>query len=373
MRPGDRPVRGHPAVALVREAAASARSQIVASTLLVLVVAGMLVAIASTTGRAAAAQRQVLQVIDLEDTRSITVRASADAGLTADLITAVGGLSGVDWVIGVGPAEDGFNRDRPGGQAVGVRRLYASTLDPLHLTTRSPLTDAAYVDPAGRALLGFAEPAGAISVAAGRTYPVVGLTTPPENLTRGEPMALIPATPTSTAPLVGMTVQASGPEHVAPLLTAVASMAVSPDPTKVTIESSSRLAALRASVDANLASFGRELLSLILTAAAALVSLILIALVQLRRRDFGRRRALGATRGMIIALLLVQVVLLVLTGQALGIAVTIALNRFRGEPLPGWDFFLATGYLCLLAATAGALIPAVIASRRDPLKELRTP
>ncbi|MEI2777812.1 MAG: hypothetical protein V9G19_17980 [Tetrasphaera sp.] len=57
----------------------------------------------------------------------------------------------------------------------------------------------------------------------------------------------------------------------------------------------------------------------------------------------------------------------------LGIAATLALFRLRDQPLPGWDFFFATGYLSLIAATVGAVIPAVIASRRDPLRELRTP
>lgn len=253
-------------------------------------------------GRAAAAQREVLHVIDLEGTRNIVVRATTDAGLTADLVTAVGGLSGVDWALGVGPAQDGYNLLRANGPAVGVRRVYATTLTPLHLSTRSPLPDAAYVDPAGRTLLGLADPAGAVSVGPGRTYPIVGLTFPPENLTRDEPIVLIPDIPTAKAPLVGLTVQASAQDQVAPLVSAVARMAVTPDPTKVTLESSTRLANLRARVDDNLASFGRGLLLLILAAGTALVTLVLVALVQLRRRDFGRRRALGATRGLIITL-----------------------------------------------------------------------
>ena len=362
-----------PPFALIREAAHTARSQIVASALLMLVIAGMVVAIASTTGGAAAAQREVLRVIDHEDTRSITVRATADAGLSADLLTAVGGLSRVEWAIGVGPAEDGYNLNRPGGQAVGVRRVYATSLAPLHLTTRSPVADAAYVDPAGRALLGLADPAGAVSVGPGHTYPIVGMMNPPTSLTRGEPMVLVPTAPTATAPLVGLTVEAESPEAVAPLLRAVASLAVSPDPSKVTIESSSRLAALRERVNADLASFGRGLLVVVLSTGAALVTLILFALVQLRRRDFGRRSALGATSGMVLSLLLVQVALLVGIGQVLGVGACLVLSRLRSEPLPGWDFFLAVAYLSLCAALIGGVIPAVIASRRDPLRELRTP
>lgn len=367
-------MRDHPLPAVIREAAAAARSQIVISALLMMLIAGTVIAIAGTAGQAAAAQRQVLNVIDREDTRTITVRARLDADLRADLVTQVSGFSGVEWVVGLGPAQDGYNANGVGRRAVGVRRVYSSSLDPLRLSHKSPIHDAAYVDEAAKDLLGLADSVGAVNVGAGlMSYPVVGAVNPPATVTRGEAVVFVPSSATNVAPLVGLTVQADSPDRVAPLLRAITTVVVSRDPSQVTIESSSRVAALRASIEEDLARFGRGLLLLILAASAALTALILAALVQLRRRDFGRRRALGATRGMVIGLLLTQVVLLVALGEALGIAIVVLTSTVRGADLPGWDFFLSTGYLILFTAVLAAIVPAVFASRRDPLKELRTP
>jgi len=51
---------------------------------------------------------------------------------------------------------------------------------------------------------------------------------------------------------------------------------------------------------------------------------------------------------------------------AIGLAAT-------GDPLPGWDFFTAVGILAIVTGLVAALIPALAAARRDPLKELRVP
>lgn len=44
-----------------------------------------------------------------------------------------------------------------------------------------------------------------------------------------------------------------------------------------------------------------------------------------------------------------------------------------GAPLPGAAFVLAVAALTLAAAVAASGVPALIASRRDPVRELRVP
>jgi putative ABC transport system permease protein len=44
-----------------------------------------------------------------------------------------------------------------------------------------------------------------------------------------------------------------------------------------------------------------------------------------------------------------------------------------GSPLPGFGYLIAVGVLACATAVAGAVVPAVAASRRDPLTELRVP
>jgi hypothetical protein len=67
---------------LPREAGAAARSQPVASVLTLLLVAGMIVAVIRTTGRTVGAEQDVLHSIDSVGTRTVTIRADQDAGVT---------------------------------------------------------------------------------------------------------------------------------------------------------------------------------------------------------------------------------------------------------------------------------------------------
>lgn len=93
----------------------------------------------------------------------------------------------------------------------------------------------------------------------------------------------------------------------------------------------------------------------------------------MRRRDFGRRRALGATRTMIVALMVGQVCLLATIGATAGAAVGLALLLARGEPTPPLEFIAALALGVTLAAATVCSLPAVWAATRDPLRELRVP
>lgn len=93
----------------------------------------------------------------------------------------------------------------------------------------------------------------------------------------------------------------------------------------------------------------------------------------LRRNDFGRRRALGASQGLIVGLLLTQVAVLSAIGAIIGCAAAAIGLAATGDPLPGLDFFAAVAALAVAVGAVAAAIPAVAAARRDPLTELRVP
>ena len=57
----------------------------------------------------------------------------------------------------------------------------------------------------------------------------------------------------------------------------------------------------------------------------------------------------------------------------LGGGVALLTLSIGGEPQPGWEFVIATLILTTAAATLGAVPPSIVASRRDPLTELRVP
>ncbi len=146
-----------------------------------------------------------------------------------------------------------------------------------------------------------------------------------------------------------------------------------PEVGEVTINSSEQLASLRGSISEQLGAFGAALTAGSLLLAGALVSIVQSALVMLRRKDWGRRRALGASRSLITALSMTQTGVVSLIGVLLGVGGSLLALRLSGDPLPSLRFSGAVATLALAVSLAAALIPAAIASRRDPIKELRVP
>ena len=130
---------------------------------------------------------------------------------------------------------------------------------------------------------------------------------------------------------------------------------------------------IRAAVQGELGQYGRQLITLVLAAGLVLVGLNIYGTINNRRRDLGRRRALGASRPTIIGLITSQTTLTALTGAAIGsLATNILLTRITGNapPLP---FTIAIITLATLTATLAALPPATIAAHRDPVHVLRVP
>jgi len=362
-------------VAVLREAFASARSQPVASTLTVLIVAGMIVAVMLTTGRTVAAEQSVLSTIDSAGTRSITVRAEDGAGVTSDVMDRIAGVEGIEWAAGFSSAIDATNTLIPDGTRVPVRYAYGTHLDRLGIPTASPVPgQLAYASATALRQLGLPDVAGSVTLTTGADYALAGRLTTPDFLTGFEPVVLIPQPdPTGSETINILVVTASRPDLVAPVSDAVLSLLAAEDPTKITVQTSEALAQLRALVQGQLGSFSRGLVLLMLAITGTLVAIILYGLVMMRRKDFGRRRALGATRSLIIGLLLTQTALLALTGTLLGNATAITVLLATGAPLPGPAFLTASSVLATATATLAALIPALAASRREPIRELRVP
>ncbi|MDQ3276010.1 MAG: hypothetical protein M3Q39_13540, partial [Actinomycetota bacterium] len=111
----------------------------------------------------------------------------------------------------------------------------------------------------------------------------------------------------------------------------------------------------------------------VLAAGLLLVALTLIGAVSQRRRDFGRRRALGASRSTVVTLVLLQTSAAALVGVAAGaLAGLLLVNRLAGSlPSPGFTFGVVV--LTMLTALLAAVPPAVLAAYRDPVRILRVP
>lgn len=356
------------------EAAASARSGPVASILTILIIAAMVLTVMMTTGRTVAAQQQVLGSIDDAGTRTIQIRAEDAAGVTSDVLDRLRNLDGIEWAAAFSSAIDATNTLVPDGARVPVRYLYSDRLERLGISDVAVMGATAYASQAALDQFGLPDIGGAITLSTGATATVGGRITVPDYLRVFEPVTLIPASTTGAPATVNVIlVIAETPDLVAPLSGAVLSVLAATDPTKVTVQTSETLANLRALIQSQLGSSSRSLVLGLIVITALLVTIVLYGLVIMRRKDFGRRRALGATRGYIITLLVVHTTLLALLGIGVGLLAATALALGLGDPLPGITFTAAVSILALAAAVLAALAPAIAASRREPIRELRIP
>jgi ABC-type antimicrobial peptide transport system permease subunit len=112
-----------------------------------------------------------------------------------------------------------------------------------------------------------------------------------------------------------------------------------------------------------------------LLAAVGLYGVLAYSVAQ-RTREIGVRMALGASAGVVRGMVLRQVGMMTLVGGVIGIAAAIALGRGAQSilyELKGWDPAVITTSALLLALVAmgAGLIPALRASRVDPMQALR--
>lgn len=355
---------------LLGEALASALAQRVASIATVVVVAGMCLAVVLTTGRAVGAQQAVLDTLDSAGTRSIVVRATPEAGLDSTVVERISTLAGVEWVGAFGPGVDVRNAAVEGGAPVALRRLWSP--DPAAVGG-SGQPGAAWASPAALEALGMSEGSGAAVDAAGSSVVVRGSGTTLGSLEPLEPLLFVPADESDVGAVSYLVVVAERPGLVAPLSDILVPMLDVADPSSVEVQTSERLAQLRGLIDGQLGMFGRTLTLSIFALMGVLVAAVLAGLVLLRRRDFGRRRALGATRGLIVTLLLSQTAVLAVIGAVIGVGTALIVLAVGGDPLPGVGYAAGVATISVATAVLAALFPAVVAARRDPLTELRVP
>ncbi len=283
-------------------------------------------------------------------------------------------VDGIEWAGAFGTAHDVQNAAFEGGTRVPVRLAYG---DDIHqLTGNLPVNGSALASAAALLQLGMPDSVGGVVSDTGANYAITGRIQVPEYLRFMEPLVVVPETESVDAipaPVSVLVVIAARPDLIVPVSQAVQSVLAADDVSKVKLSTSESLAELRALVQGQLGSFGRNLVLVILALTAVLVAAILYGLVMLRRKDFGRRRALGASQGLIVGLLLTQMVALSVIGAVVGSAGAAIGLAVTGDPLPGWNFFTAVGILAVITGLAAAVIPALAAARRDPVKELRVP
>lgn len=257
--------------------------------------------------------------------------------------------------------------------------LVVSTgLEPLGIADPA-VDDVAFASPSALDALGLPDAAGYLAASDGFGYDLVGAFEPPAFLQPLEPLVIVPRELSRTVATMRpgdvalVIVVVREPQLVTAVAGASRDLLAAVDPAGVAVTEASDIARLRALVQGQLGGFSRGLTLTLTGVLAVLVGTLQFGLVMIRRKDFGRRRALGATRGLIVGLIALQTVLIACAASVIGAAVALTVLVVGREPVPPVDFIVATMILTVAASGLGALAPGIVASRRDPLAELRVP
>lgn len=361
------------AIGLLREALGRLRTGLAGSILSLVITAIGTVGLFATTGLGAAGQQRALSALDTPQGRLITiVDATGTAELRPQSVATFAGLAGVEWAVGLGPAKDVRNAWLPEAGVAPSRVVYGQLPSGIATTTGA-------IEP-GQALIGAEAPPLGVAASGG---PLSGdgiKSVAVGSFTAAEPLEMLndsilrhPSQRESPGPMRMLLVSCRDVAQLQGIASAVRGLVIAGHPEQLEVQVSEELGQISDDVVAELSRS-----SALTLAAMLIVTGVLIAAVQFGRvtgmtRDFGRMRALGATRGLIMALTLTMTALSSLAGVIVGVAVGVIIVWAVAGLLPGLSFCLAVGVLMLLASFVGSIAPALKAAWVDPVRILRVP
>ncbi len=357
---------------LVREAWVSTLSRRVPAVMVAVLCASMCATTLLTVGRTASAEAHVLDRLDEAGARQLIIGDRQAAGLlTPSVVHAVDALSIVERAVGVIPPKDVRSGVvGHGGTPVPAWSLVGTLGDAVTIDSgRTPESGEAVVAEGALDQLGLDGPTGFL-VAGEVEYPVVGTYTAREPFTDMDAGAvLVPQADTPARTLHVISWAATDVGSAEGLTFEIIAAA---DPDELSVQSATSLAELQGQVAGDLGAFGRHLLLLVLGAGGMLTAVVVLADVLLRRTDLGRRRALGASRSTLVALVLMRTSIAATFGVLAGIGAGLGVSVRWALP-PPWTFVTGTAVLALLIAVLAAIGPALVAATRDPVQVIRTP
>lgn len=358
----------------VRDLFALIGGQRAASATVVLSVVALSAGLVVTHGRTRAAEASLVEELQSAEHRQVLIRvpgpAIADPG---PLVQVLDGIGSVEWAVALGPAFDVRNAALPGGEPIGMRTAAGEAAFEMFGMGATP-TSGAYVSYEGQMASGLESPrAGALVDAFGVEHAARGPVDLPVVLRRLGPVALSPAT-TPNLPAVSLVAFSVGSLDDVDAVTDIA-VALFPDEHRrsLQVQRSGGLLAARDSVREEFGSLGPMLLAALLAGTGTCVAAGAFAGVLARRRDYGRKRALGASREAIGMLVAAHAIALSVAGAAVGTGGGVLFLLATTSSTPPAGFLIAVVTAAVTIGSAASVLPAVAAARRDPLRELRVP
>ncbi|MCL1900092.1 MAG: hypothetical protein FWG11_06235 [Promicromonosporaceae bacterium] len=371
----ERPITGSPrARELLRDSLAQARAQIATTITLILVLATVCFAVLVTTGQSAASEARIVEQIDGAGTRLIALSDNAgDADIRPEAPAQIAGISDVTWAFGLGEAVDVTNAVITDGR-VAARALVGGLPAEMPLVQgRAPLPGEAVVGLQAAPTLHLGPGLGTIAAPGQDPIAVVGVFDASGPLASLANVALVSRAADDVETLRFVYVMASDVTTVERLEDVLRASTPARNPAALTVETPTGAIAVRDMIAGNLGAAARQLMAVVMGVGAVLIAVTMFAATASRRRDFGRRRALGATRSTLVAGLLAQTTVGAVLGIALGTTAGLIALQATAESLPSWQFTAGAAGLALLLTLVAATPIALHAATRDPLRILRVP
>ncbi len=358
---------------LVREAWRSARAALVPTVLVALVCAVVGLLVVGTAGRSVAGASAMSNSLTQVSARKLSVVDTGGQGFISGAAAAsISSLSTVSRVVGLSIPVDAWNGGvGSGGNHVPLWQANAVASIGRLEAGRWPRRGEAVVTPTSMKALGLAAPTGYVVTTSGEQFPIVGLiqpTAPYDDLSEGIVAALDQGT---TLREVRLVVDSVGNAQLTQ--DAVLRALAPPDPSQVQVDSPVRAAQQAQQLIGQFASYGRTLVLLSLVGGGLLVTLVVLADVLIRRRDLGRRRTLGITRGDLVLLVALRTSISAVVGSVVGCGAATVLIAATSHVAVPLAFVGGTAVMTVLVSALGALLPAWLAATRDPVAVMRTP
>lgn len=343
-----------------------ARSQVIVSALVAFISAAVVLTALQTTSNSLKAQAAVR--LDLEASGSRTVLIlddTGDADIASAAVDRISSLSTVAWVVGFGPVADvtAF----PGGTPVAASDFRGTS--PNLIIGSASQRRGLLVSAESASSLGLIVPIGEVVHEDGAPEAVVGSFAVSGVLNSVSTRALrLDDDWSGPLRLIVLETRAAADVHAVAGL--ARSMLGAAPGASIRVEVPTALNDARTRLDSTMVGSGRAAVLITLLAGLVFMCATIFAGVLGRRRDFGRRRALGASRWQLVVVILMQTLTAAVPATLASCAISAAVIGASGTYL---SFTAAIGILTLLAGVVASLVPALFVARLDPLKTLRVP
>ncbi len=321
----------------------------------------------TTVGQTISQERSIVQAFEQSGVREFSVEdLRGTFNISSEAVERIRRLSHVDVVLGLGQTVDvrvvGLGARPP----VGARAVVGDAPELLISGDGGALVSAQ-----SQQLLGLDAAVGAVRGPTGKEVPIVGTFDATASLSYLGSYVLLRPPPAGTS-LRRVLIRVDEPSNVEAMVPVVLAI-LGARPSDLAVTLPSELQRAREVVSGRVGRFSRLIVVGVLTVGGTIGGLAVYMHTTSRRRDYGRRRALGARRSDVALTVVSSVVISSMPGLAVGTTLGVWLVQRGPKGNIGWQFPLAIDLLIVLAMTLAALPAAIITARRDPLLVLRVP